>query len=42
MLFLLRPSDTENIVRIYAEAVKEADAKQLADAVRKVVEELAK
>lgn len=40
--FLSRPSGTEDIVRVYAEATTQADADKLADDVRKVVEELAK
>ncbi|UJR15912.1 hypothetical protein I4U23_002833 [Adineta vaga] len=38
----VRPSGTEDIVRVYAEAATQAQADQLADEVRKVVEELSK
>lgn len=40
--FLLRPSGTEDIVRVYAEASTQEQADKLADEVRKVVEELTK
>ncbi len=36
----LRPSGTEDIVRIYAEAATQVEADKLADEIRKVVEEL--
>ncbi len=42
LIFFLRPSGTEDIVRVYAEAATQVDADQLADEVRKVVEELTK
>lgn len=38
----VRPSGTEDIVRVYAEATTQADADKLADDVRLVVEELTK
>ncbi|CAF3211590.1 unnamed protein product [Rotaria socialis] len=38
----VRPSGTEDIVRVYAEATTQADADQLADEVRKIVQELTK
>lgn len=38
----VRPSGTEDIVRVYAEAATQVQADQLADEVRKVVEELTK
>ena len=41
-LSLCRPSGTEDIVRVYAEATTQADADKLADDVRLVVEELTK
>jgi phosphomannomutase len=37
-----RPSGTEDIVRVYAEAATQVEADTLADEVRKVVEELTK
>ena len=40
--FFSRPSGTEDIVRVYAEASTQVEADQLADEVRKVVEELTK
>lgn len=41
-LFSLRPSGTEDIVRVYAEASTQTEADKLADEVRKIVEELTK
>ncbi|CAF3635603.1 unnamed protein product [Adineta steineri] len=38
----VRPSGTEDIVRVYAEATTQVEADKLADEVRKVVEELTK
>ncbi|CAF0819338.1 unnamed protein product [Rotaria sordida] len=38
----VRPSGTEDIVRVYAEATTQVDADKLADDVRKIVEELTK
>ncbi|CAF0791967.1 unnamed protein product [Rotaria sp. Silwood1] len=38
----VRPSGTEDIVRVYAEAATQVDADKLADDVRKIVEELTK
>ena len=40
--FYFRPSGTEDIVRVYAEAASQVEADQLADQIRKVVEELTK
>lgn len=39
-LVFFSPSGTEDIVRVYAEAITQVEADQLADEVRKVVEEL--
>lgn len=41
-VYLVRPSGTEDIVRVYAEAATQTQADDLADQVRKVVEELTK
>ncbi|CAF1133190.1 unnamed protein product [Adineta ricciae] len=38
----VRPSGTEDIVRVYAEAATQEQADQLADAVRKIVEDMTK
>ncbi|CAF0876381.1 unnamed protein product [Rotaria sordida] len=38
----VRPSGTEDIVRVYAEATTQVDADKLADDIRKIVEELTK